>query len=104
MIQNPRFPHKVIITRTGERKNPFDEAKEQLIYDGKCRNYISNKPSNAGVVSQSDYTISAPIIETEIKKGDKVVVTEKVRTIEGRVVDSYVGNIGSNIYWNKDGN
>lgn len=102
MITNPRFPHSVVITReenTGTTYEPIFEDVELL--SSECRNYITTKITESNGVVSSNYTISLPLHSVNIITGDKLVVTDTVRSIIGEVVASQIGNIGANIYYNE---
>lgn len=101
-MYNPRFPHMVVVSsevNKGTSWEPDIEIEDVLI--SSCRNYISTKGSDSSGVMTSQYTISLPRHNVNIKTGDKVTVTDRVRIIHGEVVASQVGNIGANIYYNE---
>lgn len=104
MVDNPRFPHTVEITRDYNRLTPFDEAYSKIVHVGECRNYLNGKQSYSSKVVSSDYVIASPTITKEVKPGDYVKVTEKYRVVTGTVVLRVDSNFGTNIYWNADGN
>ncbi|MEG1684576.1 MAG: hypothetical protein RR319_01325 [Bacteroides sp.] len=106
MISNPRFPHRVKIVRESvdangnpildERGDPITE----VVFESECRNYPSSKTQWKADVVSSDYVISLPMHTFNIKVGDTVVVKEQIRELSGIVVDSYVNNLGANIWYN----
>ena len=104
MISNPRYPHQVVISVLSGRKTAFDEGQSTILFSGACRNYIPGNPSSQGKVIESDYILAIPTLLQDIKAGCKVKLTDKVRTIEGTVIEMITNNLGTNIYWNKDGN
>lgn len=101
-MNNPRFPHSVVVTReenTGSSDTPIIGDVEILFSN--CRNYITTKSSESNGVVSSNYTISLPSHLVNILTGDKVTVTDRVRIIKGEVVASQIGNLGANIYYNE---
>ena len=101
-MNNPRFPHKLQIVRTENTGTNWDPVFEDVvIHFSECRNYISTKSTEYNGVANSKYTVSLPIHNVSILAGDKIIVTDRVRTIIGEVVDSQIGNIGANIYYNE---
>lgn len=101
MINNPRFPHQVTISRI-EGASSFDSGEETFILvEAPCRNYRNTVTKNKGGVIMSDYTIAIASLEVEIMANDLVEVNEGIRTIKGRVVEMQKNNLGANIWWNK---
>lgn len=103
MTSNPRYPHTIKITRATGTYDPFNPAAETLstIYNGEGRNYKYGGTNPYNGVLTSDFCISIPLTNIEVKAGDRVEVTEVMRVIEGEVVDYYLGNLGVTVYWNK---
>jgi len=102
MIHNPRFPNNVKIIResnSGSSDSPV--IVNVIILTSECRNYISTKSSETNGVISSDYTISLPRHDTDIRTGDSIEVEDVTRTIKGTVLASQVNNIGANIYYNE---
>ena len=101
---NPQFPHYVTVTRTdvnGEVNPPVFTTR--VILSGVCRNLVS-KRGGTGIsngVFISDYFISMPYNEVDIHTGDFVEVKDRVSTINGVVVQSYNGNLGCVIWYNR---
>lgn len=106
MTDNPRFPHHVQIIRELKDENGdpvLDERGDpvtDIVFESECRNYPSSKSSWKAEVVSSDYVISLPVHDFDIKVGDTVVAKEKIREMTGNVVDSYVNNLGANIWCN----
>ena len=99
---NPRFPHSVIVTREeniGSSDTP--DIQNVVLLSSECRNYITTKSTESNGVVSSNYTISLPVHSVNILTGDKLVVTDTVRSIVGEVVASQIGNLGANIYYNE---
>lgn len=113
---NPRFPHSIVISRvvrtTSEQveSSPWDSGDPdtveviEIIYNGEGRNYKDGVKRGRDNVVLYDFGISIPYTEIELKKGDKVEVMERNRLISGFIQDSYLGNLGLNVYWNSDSN
>ena len=101
-IDNPRFPHHVIVTRevnTGTKAMP--KVEDSILLDSECRNYLtSTRGKEKSEVRISEYTISLPRHTVKIKPGDKVIVKEVTGEIKGIVVTDHVNNLGANIYYN----
>lgn len=93
-----------------EKGDPSDVT----VFESICRNYPSSKSIYAHTVVASDYTISLPIDLVDVSKGDiktflirtgdKIEVREAVRTLVGIVADSYVNNLGANVWYNFNSN
>lgn len=104
-VTNPRWPHHVIVTREENTGTEYDPVFTPIvILDSECRNYISVKASEKNGVIESGYTVSVPPHRVNILTGDKITVVDYVRTIEGTVLGSQVGNIGANIYYDEKKN
>jgi hypothetical protein len=111
-ISNPRYPHSIRITRNvSSTYDPFNDANstntEVEVYNGEGRNYKANNTNPSNGVLVSDYAVSIPFVEIEIRAGDKIRVIDRMRALpdakilEGEVVDAYLGNMGLTVYWNK---
>lgn len=101
-VNNPRWPHHVTVTREVNTGTEYDPViTTTILLDSECRNYISVKASEKNGVIESGYTVSVPPHRVNILTGDKIVVVDYVRTIEGTVKGSQVGNIGANIYYDE---
>src|SRR5574343_436346 len=107
-VKNCRYPHSALITRaiSSDDYDPFNPTPTANIevYHGECRNYKNNKTATTNGVMQSDYAVSLPYTTIDIMAGDKIVVTERARTIEGVVDDAYLGNLGMTVFWSKVNN
>lgn len=107
-ISNPRFPHKVVITR----ELPFDPLEQiepseaKVIYEGVCRSYQKEYVSTTGEVMTSKRVLSLPLTlkewtaETMIFENDLVEVDYGSYKEKGIVVDKQPNNLGTDIYWN----
>ncbi|WP_459187307.1 hypothetical protein ACGE0T_14355 [Parabacteroides sp. APC149_11_2_Y6] len=106
MVNNPRHPHNLQVLREqidSEGNIMFDEEGNPLtevVFESVCRIYPTGKSRYLGEVVTSDYTISLPLHDFYIKPGYFVKVTTPIRVLSGVVVDSYVNNIGANIWFN----
>ena len=107
-ISNPRFPHKVVVTRV----LPFDPLEQiepteaKVIYEGVCRSYQKEYVSTTGDVMTSKRVLSLPLTlkdwtaDTIILENDLVEVDYGSYKEEGIVVDKQPNNLGTDIYWN----
>lgn len=104
MIANTRFPHRIVVTRDTEKANTYPpEFITVTVVESVCRSFPS-KSGGTGIDAGafvSDYTVSMPRSEVRINTGDNVTVTDAVRTYKGSVVSSFVGNLGTNIWFNE---
>lgn len=100
MVLNPRWPHSVVVSRvsnTGTEATPT--MTTEVILSSECRNYVSGKGMNRRSVLESEFTVSLPFSEVSVLAGDSITVVDRVRTIEGTVVEAQVNNFGNNIYY-----
>lgn len=106
-ISNPRFPHKVVVTRV----LPYDPLtmlspeESKVIYEGVCRSYQKEYVSTTGEVMTSKRVLSLPLTlkdwtpETIILENDLVEVNYGSYVEKGKVVDKQPNNLGTDIYW-----
>lgn len=100
MIDNPRFPHSVVIERVADSNDYWGAASEPIIiYNGECRYYIKRHASLSSDVLTSDCILSIPLQQLVILKGDKIMVNAKGVVISGVVEDFYPSNLGLNVYF-----
>jgi hypothetical protein len=107
MVENPRYPHTLIIERKGEdATNPFvDVTENTVIYDDCCRSYTQTRTSVSGDVITNQRIIAVPknvkdwTAEDLPKTGDLVTVTKGVQIEEGVIVDVRPNNFGTDIAW-----
>lgn len=107
-INNPRWPHKVVITRVKEFDPMVDINLPEpiLVYDGKCRSYQKEYVSTTGEVMVSKRVLSLPetikdwTSETLPLENDLVEVDYGSYKEKGVVVDKQPNNLGTDIYWN----
>lgn len=109
-LKNPRFPHWCRIYKI-VGGDAWTEGKQEVVYEGECRRYNNDslrnfyKETKAGRVADADYGVSIPVTEKPIKAGYLIDVTDKAESINGvLILDTYVGNLGTNIYINKPKN
>ena len=106
MVDNPRFPHKVIIKRF-KQGDPFDGtgADNDVVYSGICRSYTTRRAFNVAIgnVLSGQRILSIPLKRDEWvnmpEEGDEVEVTIGVVTEYGIVVDKLPNNFGTNVVW-----
>lgn len=101
---NPRYPHWVKVTRTTVNSdvNP-PIATTSTVFEGECRNFqtASGGTGTSEGVVVSDYTIDMPYNEIRFDVGDTAEITNRVRTFQGTVINSYNGNLGCRIWHNE---
>ena len=102
-VVNPRFPHTIKITRSGEGStDPFDSVSvsETVLYEGEGRRFLTS--SNDSVVSSRKASI--PLKYDELAgafiKGDRIVATFGNIVEGGTIVDAEPSNGNTTIYWN----
>lgn len=101
-ISNPRFPHTLVVTREENVGSTYEpNIQPVVILSCECRNYITTKSTESNGVVSSNYTVALPVHSVNILTGDKIVVTDTVRSINGEIVASQIGNLGANIYYNE---
>lgn len=117
-LSNPRYPHTILIKRTivtdaatPTSPDPFGggtpapTTEVVTLYNGEGRNYTEKAATMVDGVAVRRLAISVPFsgVPTSVTfmKGDDVTVTERNRTLVGRVEDSYLGNLGMTIWWTK---
>lgn len=116
MYSNKRFPHSCKVFRSSAGGDAFEKDTFEELYSGECRNYITTKSIGDSKVKSSQYTLAIPAyrksengtmerIYVKSFAGDKVeCLDERGKVLEGTVVDCYMGNLGTNVYWNYDAN
>ena len=103
MEANTRFPHRIVVTRETVTDSYPPTRTVAKVFESECRIFPSKSGGSSttdGVVV-SDYTASIPYHEVEIRTGDAVEATDRVRTFRGTVVASYNGNLGANLWFNE---
>lgn len=113
MVDNPRFPHHVIITRQkvdsdGEYEYDSDgnPALEKVL-ESECgiRDMVRGTDTEIDVL-QADYKLALPRISFIVKFRDTVSFTHSFtgEIIEGRVEAYKTWNFGTNIWFQSNGN
>lgn len=99
-INNPRFPHSGIVYRmVGE--DSFTDGERLVLYEGKCRKYVTKGMRTGNSTTSSQYTLAIPgTVQARI--GDRVEVDDRTGHFEGTVTEVNAGNFGTDIYWNHD--
>lgn len=114
MVDNPRFPHYVVVKRALKDINgtPITDpltGDEQLeiVFESECglRHMVRGLDIDAEVI-KADYKLSIPIHTFIIKKGDYLIFTNKLNgeVKEGKIEEAKVFNLGANIWFNENGN
>lgn len=105
---NPRFPHscKILRAQTDEHGIELtDEHGNRLplveVFSSKCGYRQNSRSTSKGLVVVADYMIALPKHSVELRVGDKVQMTDYVRTFTGTLVKSFVGNFGANIWFDE---
>lgn len=104
-VDNPRFPHTVIITRVENPSNPFDDnAVERELYNGKGRSYTDTTTTGTAYVDLNKRKSSIPVRFDEWKEpildGDTIKTVKNGALVEvGRVRDFEPDNNRTVIYW-----
>jgi len=104
---NPRFPHWIKVTRVVVNTDVNPPTSSDVdVFEGECRNYPSRSGSTGITegVFISDYTVSMPFNEVLFETGDSVVITDRVKTFAGELVNSYNGNMGCTLWHNRVNN
>lgn len=101
MVNNPRYPHTCTIYRVIS-ESQFDKGKREILYEGVCRKertYIRN-PYRENV-PRGDYRVSLPGFLEGILPGDMIDVKDRVgQWDDNTIVESYVSNFGSEVFFN----
>lgn len=113
-MDNPRFPHKVRVTRTVTiGPNSAPQEKELLILESECRNYQntgSGKKKQVSDVNVADFTLAIPrenMVGIDVYPGDTIYVEGYLSgSILKGISATYgqVNNLGANIWYNKSAN
>lgn len=113
-MDNPRFPHKVKVTRIVTiGPNSAPQEKELVILESKCRNYQNNGTAKKKLVSDvntADFTLALPrenMLGIDVYPGDIIYVEGYLSgaVLKG-IAATYgqVNNLGANIWYNKSAN
>lgn len=109
-IANPRFPHWCrIYERVSE--DAWSDGEERLLYEGECRLYVNDrvrsfyKDTQAGRVTDRDYGLNMPNVDSVIKSGYYLdVKSPSVELFGVCILESVVGNLGTTLYFNRPKN
>ena len=118
MTDNPRYPHTISIKRTvvtdaatPTSPDPFGggtpapTTEVVTLYNGIGKNYLERTATVVDGVSVRRFAISIPLdglsASVTLMKGDDVTITDKHRTLIGRVEDFLPHNLGTTVYWTK---
>lgn len=100
--RNPRYPHRVNITRT-EAASPFDEATSRVLYCGCGRAYTDTTTTGDNNVDMNRRKCSIPVRfdrwPEPVLDGDTITVVKGTLTEVGRVRDFEPDNDRTVIYW-----
>lgn len=105
-VNNPRFPHACIITRSVKAEGPMsDENTSVVLYKGSCRGYSKLTTSASGEVISSYRGLALPLKRDEWVKdtipqeGDRIVLDKGSYKEYGEVIDRMPGNLGTHLLW-----
>lgn len=104
-VDNPRFPHTVVISRFGafDQFGDTEETTMTTVYSGECRSYQQEYVKTTGEVMQSVRCLAIPVKNGEWTnaplENDHVEVNVGGIVESGRVIDKQPNNFGTNIYW-----
>ena len=104
MTANTRFPHRIKVTRNVADSSVYPPVfAVKVILDTECRIFPSKSGGTDmnGGIFVSDYTVSMPYHEIEVKSGDSVEAADLVRFFNGSVIASYNGGLGANLWFNE---
>lgn len=100
-MNNPRYPHKCIVTREIEGGGyPPKPPETKTLLRSVC-GYRTDNVVAIGGGYIADYKISLPKHNVLIKVKDKIQIKDSVRTFNGEVKKSTIGNYGANIWFNE---
>jgi hypothetical protein len=111
-MNNPRFPHNVMITRAllDENGSPVTDANAEPVYftvlESVCgRRQLDRTVDINADILETDYKIAIPKVEVAINQKDSILFTDGYtgETIDGIVSASPLSNFGRNIFFRKDG-
>lgn len=102
MIDNVRFPHRVCVYRERlDLRSREQVVVREVLLESVCRHYIRERGNTRGAVNVTSYVLSLPLHSVRIVAGDKVEVDTGVRVVLGEVLDSLVGTMGANIWYDE---
>lgn len=103
-VNNPRYPHLVVITRLVVDDNPFDEREVlQILYKGEGHSYTDTTTTGDAKMDYNRRKTSIPVRFDEWKQavldGDRIAVKIGEYTEIGIVRDFEADNDRTMIYW-----
>lgn len=104
-VDNPRYPHHVVITRVEISDDPFSEEQtERVLYDGIGRSYTDTTTTGSVKVDYNKRKSSIPMRfdkwEEPVLDGDTIKTIKNGKLVEeGRVRDFEPDNDRTVIYW-----
>lgn len=103
-VDNPRYPHLVVITRVDFEDEFSDETLERTLYDGMGRGFTDTTTTGGTEVDVNKRKASIPVRFDKwtepILDGDKIRVVKTDGVVEnGRVRDFEPDNDRTIIYW-----
>jgi hypothetical protein len=112
-MNNPRFPHKVVIRRVA-KGDPFgaspDDSEGVVIYDGACRSYVRTISTRT---QKGDVLTDARVLAVPVKRdewtdmpveGDYLEVLVGSVMEYGYVTDKLPNNFGTDFVWKYERN
>lgn len=113
MVDNPRFPHKVVLKRGLEDSSGFPITDENgyevfaVVFESECglRDMVRGIDVDAEVI-KSDYKLALPKHAFIVRTGDNLIFTNNHtgEVVEGQVELHRVFNFGANIWFQSNGN
>ena len=104
-VNNPRYPHRVIITRVELSDDPFaEETSERVLYDGVGRSFTDTTTTGGKGVDSNKRKASIPVRydgwDEPVLDGDTIKTIKNDKLVEiGRVRDFEPDNNRTLIYW-----
>ena len=113
MVNNPQFPHGCVVSRKILNTTIYPPTEtDVVVLASSCQNQIN---SGGGTNSyngmyNSEYVCFIPLqydingneVVPFIDIDDKIVVSDKSRTIIGRIKQTEAGNLGIRVWYNQD--
>lgn len=99
-MNNPRFPHWIVVKRESAPENPFGTAPTPtVIYNGEGRRYSQSSTDGDTKVITSNRMISIPGFYDSIRTGDQVEVNIGTIYERGVILDVLPGNLGTTLIY-----
>lgn len=106
-IDNPRYPHDVLITRLVGSDSPFDDTEEEtvVLYEGKGRAFTDTTTTGDKKMDMNRRKCSIPVRfdewENEVLDGDTITVKVGNIVYSGEVKDCEPDNNRTLVYWER---